>query len=98
MDAALTAAVDPDVPASAGGRVREMLAWALGSGLAHVLDATTGDCPSWPLAARLGHRAVKPVGSFAGGWSASGLPERTEPRGAFAGYVVTAPRGASGGH
>lgn len=50
------AAVDPDLPTRTGARVRELLAHALRTGLVHVADVRTGDCPPWPLAARLGWR------------------------------------------
>lgn len=60
VDAALRlagqAAVDPDLPRTTGGRVRELLQFALRQGIGYVDDVRTGDCPPWPLAGRLGWR------------------------------------------
>lgn len=56
LQTAAAAAVDPDIPSRTGTRVRELLAFALRTGLANVSDARTGDCPPWPLAGRLGWR------------------------------------------
>jgi hypothetical protein len=50
------AAHDQDLPRTTGGRVRELLQFALRQGLAFVDDARTGDCPPWPLAGQLGWR------------------------------------------
>ncbi len=50
------AAHDDDLPRTTGGRVRELLQFALRQGLAFVDDARTGDCPPWPLAGQLGWR------------------------------------------
>lgn len=45
---------DPDQPTSLGAQTRELLAYALSSGLAYVEDVRKGGAPDWPLAARLG--------------------------------------------
>lgn len=50
------AAVDPDSPRTTGGRVRDLLGYALRQGIAYVDDVRTGDNPPWPLASRLGWR------------------------------------------
>lgn len=45
---------DPDQPTSLGAQARELLRYALSSGLAYVEDVREGGAPAWPLAARLG--------------------------------------------
>jgi len=48
------AARDPDQPTSLGAQTRDLLRYALSSGLAYVEDVRKGGAPDWPLAARLG--------------------------------------------
>jgi len=50
------AAHDEDLPRTTGGRVRELIQYALRQGLVFVDDARTGDCPPWPMASQLGWR------------------------------------------
>ncbi|MDZ4232440.1 MAG: telomere-binding protein, partial [Dietzia sp.] len=45
---------DPDQPTSLGAQTRDLLTYALSSGLAYVEDVRKGGAPDWPLAARLG--------------------------------------------
>lgn len=81
------AAVDPDLPTRTGARVRELLAYGLRAGLVHVSDVRTGDCPPWPLAARLGwRRTVTEVDGH-------GLPvrSRVDRQGQQLGYVLHDP-------
>lgn len=88
---AMRAAENPDIPLTVGGRVREMLAHALSTGLAHVVDIETGECPEWPLASRLGwRRTLANGGPLASVTSASW---KYDPRGVFAGYVNLASDG-----
>lgn len=82
LQAAAQATTDPDIPRTQGGRVRELLAYALSSGLAYVTDVRTGEAPPWPLAGRLGWRRV------AVGVNELGDPKwRPEARGIPLGYV-----------
>ncbi|MEV6774412.1 telomere-binding protein [Nocardia sp. NPDC051030] len=84
MDA-VTASTDPDNPARAGARIRELLQHALRTGIAHVEDIRTGDAPPWPLAARLGWK--RSVAGYEGG-----MPRyREEPRGVKLGFVMVDP-------
>lgn len=69
------ATVDPDIPTSTGGRVRELLQYVLHSGLGYVSDVHEGDAPGGPLAARLG-------------WKRLGI-DRTEARGVPMGWINT---------
>lgn len=70
------ATVDPDIPTSTGGRVREMLQYALHSGIAYLSHVQDGAAPSFPLAARLGWKRQ--------GGAAS---ERVEARGIPLGWI-----------
>lgn len=81
------AAVDPDLPTRTGARVRELLAYALRTGLVHVSDVRTGDCPPWPLAARLGWRRT------ATDIDSHGMPvrSRVDRQGQQLGYVLHDP-------
>lgn len=77
------ATVDPDIPTSTGGRVREMLQHALLSGIGYVGDVGDGGAPVFPLAARLGWRRLGGVTS-----------DRVEARGTLLGWIN--PDGDSG--
>jgi hypothetical protein len=84
--AAMWAAENPDVPLRRGDRVREVIAHALGEGLFHLSDIETGDCPQWPIAARLGWRRIAlPGGDPLNAW-------RHDPKGSPAGWVNLQPR------
>lgn len=72
------ATVDPDIPTSTGGRVREMLQYALHSGIAFLSDVSDGQAPDFPLAARLGWKRQ--------GMSAMGTP-RVEAGGIPLGWI-----------
>lgn len=76
------ATVDPDIPTSTGGRVREMLEYALHSGIAYLADSSSGAHPSFPLAAGLG-------------WKKQGgaMSERVEARGIPLGWINEATEG-----
>ncbi len=87
LDDALSAASDPDLPASTGARVRELICHALRGHLAYVDDIRSGDAPPWPLAGRLGWRRTN-----LGTDHHSGDDKyRLEPKGIRFGYVLHNP-------
>ena len=87
------AAVNPDMPRTTGARVRELLAYALGQGLAFVDDVRTGDCPPWPLAGRLGwRRSVLDTNDIG-----TPVKYRQEAKGIRLGYVLHDPRSGERG-
>ena len=81
---AIEAAQDPDSPLNAGLRLRELIASALRSGVAHLTDISTDDAPADEgLAIRLGWRRVN-----LGFTDEQGFPKRRlEAKGIRAGYV-----------
>jgi hypothetical protein len=87
------AAVNPDMPRTTGARVRELLAYALGQGIAYVDDVRSGDCPPWPLAARLGwRRSVLDTNEIG-----TPLKYRLEAKGIRLGWVLHDPRSGERG-
>ncbi|WP_298462679.1 hypothetical protein [uncultured Cellulomonas sp.] len=81
---AINASQDPDAPLNAGARLRELIASALRSGVAHLTDISSDDAPDDEgLAIRLGWRRVN-----LGMLDEHGRPKvRLEARGQRAGYV-----------
>ena len=81
------AAHDEDLPRTTGGRVRELIQYALRQGLVYVDDARTGDCPPWPMAGQLGWRRqvveTDPLGNA--------LRTRVDRVGVRMGYVMHDP-------
>jgi hypothetical protein len=86
---AAEATVDPDLPASTGARITELLGYALSSGIAYAPDARTGEAPP-QYASQVGYR---PSPTFTGGDS-SLAPMRPEPRALRLGYVRPTERGS----
>lgn len=63
--------VDPDIPTSMGGRVRELLQYALHSGIGYISDSVTGEHP-FGHARRLGWKSTQ-IGPDSERWDARGI-------------------------
>lgn len=75
------ATVDPDIPTSTGGRVRELLQYALHDGIGYISDVQDGAAPEGPLATRLGWKRLAAMGR-------DGI-ERLDSRGSHLGWINT---------
>lgn len=73
------ATVDPDIPTSTGGRVRELLQYALHDGLGYISDVQDSGAPDGPLATRLGWKRLPGAGR-------DGV-DRLEARGSHLGWI-----------